>query len=65
MTFTITGKGLKKLNKWKTERNRVAKKDGYTAHYTYSFTPTGLGIVIEVTDDTTLESINITDYESW
>ena len=32
---------------------------------TYSFTPTSLGVVVEVTEAFTKKTINLTDYDSW
>jgi len=33
--------------------------------FTYSFTPTSLGLATEVTDNVTKETCNVTDYENW
>lgn len=32
---------------------------------TYSFTPTGLGVMLVVTEHSTRKSINLTEYEKW
>lgn len=32
---------------------------------TFSFTPTGLGVVVKVTDAHTSETIDLSDYEDW
>lgn len=32
---------------------------------TYSFTPTGLGVVVKVKEYYTGEELNLTDYDSW
>lgn len=34
-------------------------------NYTFSFTPTSIGVVVTVTDSHTRETIDISDYELW
>lgn len=32
---------------------------------TYSFTPTGLGVIVKITEAITGEEIDVTDYDTW
>jgi hypothetical protein len=33
--------------------------------YTFSFTPTAIGMVVEITDNVLKRQLDITDYDSW
>lgn len=61
--FIIDDEQQKKLDEWKKHHKSV-----YTGaiggRYTYSFTPTSLGVVIKVTDYVTKEVIDLSDYEN-
>ncbi len=79
--FALTEEQMNKLNAWleeiKPEILEKQKKFSKSApkdrpYYgaaggglTYSFTPTGLGVVVEVTEYHTKKTINLTDYDSW
>lgn len=79
--FGLTPEQSKKLNEWLEEltpeilekqkqfsKTTPTNKPYYGAiggGLTYSFTPTGLGVVVEVTEYHTKKTINLTDYESW
>lgn len=55
-----------KFAEWKIDC--LAKVEDPTAiggRFTYSFTPTSLGIVISVRDDCTKDEINLTEYHLW
>jgi len=64
MTFSATKEQLAKFDAWSAKHKRV-----YTGasggRYTWSFTPTSLGVALVVTDEVTKQEIDLTDYESW
>ena len=68
-TFHLTSEQLATLKEWKVKQREQYTRDfpGGAAGgiYTYSFTPTGLGMVISVTNGITKETINLTDYNEW
>jgi hypothetical protein len=57
--FNISRKEQLKLNKW------IKIKNNKDHSFTYCFTPTGIGMVIEVIDNTDNTKIDITDYKGW
>jgi hypothetical protein len=62
--FNLDEEQLKKLEKWKSKHAKVYE-GAIGGRYTYSFSPTSLGVVVKVTDDITKEEIDLTDYLSW
>ncbi len=65
--FEVTEDQQKQISKWV---KRIQKKHGdyYGAiggGVTYMFTPTGLGVVLEVKESKTGETLNVTDYDNW
>ena len=66
ITFTLNAKELKRLEAFKKRQTKLIDKDQLvTVTYTYQFTPTGVGTVIEVENNTTKVVADITDYDSW
>lgn len=78
MNFKLNDDQLKKLFAWMIEQDeKVAKQQNESnfsskpyygcsgGGYTYSFTPTTLGMVEVVTNNITKESINLTEYSDW
>lgn len=64
--FSIDGVGLDKLAEWiDSISDEIGHGGASGGHFTYSFTPTSLGTVVVITENTTKKSINITDYGSW
>lgn len=70
--FSLTEEQLERLRRWMKTREEVCLDNTGMPlcgtigdRYTYSFTPTGLGTIIIVTDHTTKEEINLTDFDSW
>lgn len=66
MTFTISDKEQEAIEKWQRKHKRKCslRKDGENTHYTYSFTPTGIGDIICVRCSCG-KSIDVTDIDSW
>lgn len=66
ITFTIEGSELEKLNQWMKTKNLKLYSGAIGGRFTYSFTPTSIGVGISVTDGLEQkDTINLTDYESW
>lgn len=79
--FTLDAEQQEKLAKWLKEiepeileiQKNFSKSAPLNRPYygsaggglTYSFTPTGLGVVVEVTEYHTNKTINLTYYKSW
>jgi hypothetical protein len=61
-TFTISEKELKQIQEW---QEAIKKIYGEYGKYTYSFTPTGIGNVIEVYSEKANITKNFTDVDSW
>lgn len=76
--FQLTKQQQLELEAWKEMQDAkvlAMQREGYPSQehayygcsggaYTYSFTPTTLGLCVEVTNSVTKESIDLTDY-SW
>jgi len=64
MKFELTDDQCKKVEKWK---KKMMKKNSSmpTAgeRWTYCFTPTGLGMIVNVIDEATNEKLDITEWE--
>ncbi len=62
--FRITDEQGEKLMKWLDSKGQV-----YTGamggRYTYSFSPTSLGIVVKVKDEVLKDEIDLSDYQDW
>jgi hypothetical protein len=54
---------LKKFLDWDSNKPVSRAVDG--AHYTFKFTPTGLGMVFKVQCGITGDELDLTDYDSW
>jgi hypothetical protein len=68
--FDLTKEQKEKLDAWLEEiLPEISKTTPYYGAVggglTYSFTLTGLGVVVEVTEYHTKKTINLTDYDSW
>lgn len=47
------------------ERQKCIDSGAIGGEETFHFTPTSIGLVIEVTNNCTGETIDVTDYKSW
>ena len=63
--FKLTEEQEKKLTKWKKKLNKKEETGAIGGAFTYAFTPTSLGIIVEVIHAPSGEKINLTDYDSW
>ncbi len=65
-TFTIFPPEMEKLNEWFKTKNLNKYSGCSGGRFTYSFTPTSIGMVITVTDAMEQkDTIDITDYDGW
>ncbi len=62
MKFELEDSQLLKLKNW---QNKIKKKFGEYGNYTYSFTPTGIGNIINVYSDILGKTLNLTEVEKW
>ena len=66
LDFTMSLEQVNKFEEWRKVKNDKIRKDGESPNncYTYSFTPTGIGLGVEVscTDGT---KIDLTEYDKW
>jgi len=68
MQFNISDEDMKKIKEWNKKQNKKTGTDYYGAiggQLTYSFTPTGLGCIVEVIHGVTKEKLDLTDVEIW
>lgn len=78
--FSLDEKQTEKLRVWEEEQDRkvIDQQKGTEferfgipyygvtgGSLTYSFTPTGLGVVVKIRNNVTKEEIDLTDYDSW
>jgi hypothetical protein len=64
--FDLSKKQLAELAKWQVELERDEAPTGAIGgRYTYSFTPTSIGIVSKVKDEVTGDVLDLTDYDMW
>lgn len=68
---------LARLNAWKKEQNIKSRQQQNLSEkeplntgsigglYTYSFTPTSIGLVIKVTNNLTQDVLDLSDYDDW
>lgn len=70
--FTLDAEEQTRLHEWMAEQNKLLteqNKSNYEGasggRFTYSFTPTSLGVVTKVQDDLTGNEIDLTDYSMW
>jgi hypothetical protein len=63
-TFTLSDKQLKKINRWVKKHPQLARGTiGGT--FTYSFTPTSLGVVEKVKHNPSGDELDVTEYQDW
>lgn len=64
--FQLTKKEEKMFDEWKkiqkTKTNEITTTGG---RWSYTFTPTSIGIIVEGIDNATNEKIDLTDYDNW
>lgn len=76
--FKLSEEQNQKLSEWAEEQNKkVAKSQEDTdfickpyygacgGGFSFTFTPTSLGVGVKVTNNITKETIDLTDYENW
>ncbi len=64
-TYSIPNEKLKELGDWRTDHNCTLESHGAIGgRITYSFTPTGLGLVTKAECACGAE-LDLSDYDSW
>lgn len=64
--FKIDGAEFEALTKWLARRPKKKAYGGAIGgRYTYTFTPTGVGTVVKVTDALTNTTKDLTEYGDW
>jgi hypothetical protein len=62
MKFDLSEEQITKLEEWKRAIKVVYGEYGL---FTYSFTPNGIGVEVEVYSDLAKTSLDITEIENW
>lgn len=62
MKFELTEAQMVKLKEW---QEKIKDLFGEYGHYTYSFTPTGIGDGVEVFSSLTKTKLDLTDVDTW
>lgn len=75
LNFQIPAEDLPELYKWMTKQDKKSAKlqrqqsgaitGNVGGSYTYSFTPTGIGLAIRVKNAVTGDIIDLSHYETW
>ena len=65
MKFELNAKEVKNLEAFKKRQKKLYVDKDQTVTYSYTFTPTGIGTVVEVENNFTKFVADITDYDSW
>ena len=73
-TFSLSAEDQEKLAQWKEMiepdiralvGNTNPRYGAAGGGYTYSFIPTGIGLIVKVTEYYTKKTLDLSDYESW
>jgi len=65
MNFKLDDNQQKKLDKWIKENIPDKYTGAIGGRFTYSFTPTSIGMIVIVEDCITKQGIDLTDYEGF
>jgi len=66
VNFSLEEEQWGKVAEWRKEREIPARYAGAIGgSYSYIFTPTSIGLVIQVRDKHTEEVLDVSDYRSW
>ena len=65
MTFQLNAKEIKRLEAFKKHQKKLYVDKDQSVTYSYTFTPVGIGTVVEVENNFTKFVADITDYDSW
>jgi hypothetical protein len=65
--FELTKEELKKVNAFIKKQDKVTGGHYGTigGGYTYRFTPTSLGVIVQIENNVTKAVLDLTDYDSW
>lgn len=62
MEFKLNEDQVKRLNEWKES---IKDKHGAYGHFTYTFSPYGMGIGVDVFSDLAKEHLDLSDVDKW
>ena len=64
--FELDEEEIKKFESWKKkQKEKDPSMPTAGERWTFMFTPTGLGTMVQVRDEATDEIIDLTDWENW
>lgn len=63
--FSLTLQQEEKLAAWTKKKDMSKYTGAIGGRFTYSFTPTNLGIVVKIKDELDQTEVDVTDYDSW
>jgi hypothetical protein len=62
--FSLSAEQFSAVKEWMAgHKKRYSGAIG--GRYSYTFTPTGLGVIAKITDNATGEVLDVTDYDGW
>jgi hypothetical protein len=61
--FVLSASDNEKFETW--VKDHTASRDVLGTQYTFSFTPTGLGLITTVTNLVTNAILDLTEYDNW
>lgn len=64
-TFDLTKEQIEKINEWIAQHNPNAYQGASGGRFTYSFTPTQLGLVTVIQDNLLNLQLDLTDYSGF
>ena len=62
MKFELDASQVKRLKEW---QDVIKKKHGKYGAYKFTFTPTGIGTIVEVRSELTKAILDLSDVEKW
>ncbi len=64
--FELDKAQMQKFEKWKTKQEKTHQsRTTLGERWTFSFTPTGIGIVVSVIDNATKDTLDLTDWDNF
>jgi hypothetical protein len=64
--FELDKAQMQKFEKWKkTQEKAHQSRTTLGERWTFCFTPTGIGIVVRVTDNATKDTLDLTDWDNF
>ena len=64
MKFELTEEQVKKFEEWKSTHEAVSE-GAIGGRYAFTFSPTGVGVFVFITDNSNGEKLDLNDYDSF